>query len=163
MDVDENYSDVYDDNYDETVGNTDDMTVCQVFNVAMEMKEELRDAKSVADWAPDTSDLSFTNALQSIRHKLFNFSAWIVGFSVEPELQYKVSIPHDKCCKVASICQDLIYAEAKGKKQTHKSLALGMTVRQLTGLRKMIDILHGLGHTVSSDTVCTHDSALATL
>ena len=38
-----------------------------------------------------------------------------------------------------------------------------MTVRQLTGSRKLINILHGLGHTVSSDTVCTHDSALATL
>ena len=56
-----------------------------------------------------------------------------------------------------------MYADARGRKQTHKSLALGMTVRQLTGSRKRINILHGLGHAVSSDTVCTHDSALATL
>ena len=56
MDVDENYSDYNDDIYEETVGNTDDMTVC--------------------------------------------FIAWIVGFSVEPELQYKVSIPRDKCARL---------------------------------------------------------------
>ena len=57
----------------------------------------------------------------------------------------------------------MAYAEAKGKKQTHKSLALGMTVRQLTGSRKLFGILYEPGHTVSSDTVYTHDSALATL
>ena len=140
-----------------------DMEACQVFNVAMEIREIVRDAKGVEGWPPDASDLTLTNALQSIPHQLFNFISWIVGFSDEPELQDKINLAHDQCCKVASICQDLIYAEAKGRKPTHKSLALGMTVRQLTGSRKLIDILYGLGHTVSSDTVCKHDSALATL
>ena len=165
MEVDQTDSNDGDDDecYDETDGNTKDVEACQMFNNAMEIRRILRDAKGVADWPPDSSDLNLVNSLQSIPHQLFNFIAWIVGFSDEPELQHKVSIPHDQCCKVASICPDLIYAEAKGRKQTHKSLALGMTVRQLTGSRKLINILHGLGHTVSSDTVCTHDSALATL
>ena len=165
MDVDESFSDDNDDIYEERVENTDDMTACQVFNVEMEMKEELRDTKGVADWPSDASNLNFANALQSIPRKLFNFIAWIVGASVEPELQYKVSIPRDKCCKVASICQDLTYAEAKAKKTNSQSLAPGMTVRQLTGSRKLfvMIILCGPGHTASSDTVCTHDSALATL
>ena len=165
MEVDQIHSDDNDDDdcYDEIGGNIEHMEACQVFNVAMKMRGILRDTKGVGDWPPDASDLSLVNALQSIPHQLFNFIAWIVGFSDEPDLKHKVSLPHDQCCKVASICQDLIYAEAKGRKQTHKSLALGMTVRQLTGSRKLIDILHGLGHTVSSDTVCTHDSALATL
>ena len=165
MEVDQTDSDDGDDDecYDETDGNTKDVEACQMFNNAMEIRRILRDAKGEADWPPDSSDLNLVNSLQSIPHQLFNFIAWIVGFSDEPELQHKVSIPHDQCCKVASICQDLTYAEAKGRKQTHKSLALGMTVRQLTGSRKVINILHGLGHTVSSDTVCTHDSAMATL
>ena len=50
--------------------------------------------------------------------------------------------------------------EAKGKKQTNKSLALGMTVRHISGLTKLINILHGLGHLVSSSTACKYDSAL---
>lgn len=139
------------------------MEACQLFNVAMEMRGIVRDAKGVEGWPPDASDLTLGNALQSIPHQLFNFISWIVGFSDEPELQDKVILAHEQCCKVVSICQDLIYAEGKGRKATHKSLALGMTVRQLTGSRKLIDILYGLGHTVSSDTVCKHDSALATL
>ena len=61
------------------------------------------------------------------------------------------------------LCQDLIYAESKGKKQTHKAIALGMAVRQVTGSTKMINVLHGLGHSVSSSTVCKHDSALASV
>ena len=48
-------------------------------------------------------------------------------------------------------------------KQTPKSLALGMTVHQMTGSTKLINILHGLGHSVSSSTVCKHDSALASI
>ena len=58
-----------------------------------------------------------------------------------------------------SIAQDLIYAESKGRKFTHKSLALGMT--QITGSVRLLRILHGLGHTASVATVYKHDTALA--
>ena len=60
-----------------------------------------------------------------------------------------------------SIAQDLIYAESKGRKQTHKSLALGLAVRQLTGSVRLLTILHGLGHVASPSTVSKHDTALA--
>ena len=43
------------------------------------------------------------------------------------------------------------------------AIALGMTVGQVTGSTKMINVLHGLGHSVSSSTVRTHDSALASV
>ena len=46
-------------------------------------------------------------------------------------------------------------------KFTHKSLALGMTVRQITGSVRLLHILHGLGHTASVATVYKHDTALA--
>lgn len=36
-----------------------------------------------------------------------------------------------------------------------------MTVRRISGSTKLINILRGLGHSVSSSTVCKHDSALA--
>ena len=63
--------------------------------------------------------------------------------------------------KVVSIAQDLIYAESKGRKQTHKPLALGLAVQQLIGSTQLLTILHGLGHTASSSTVSKHDTALA--
>ena len=64
-----------------------------------------------------------------------------------------VEISSKEDAKVVSIEQDLIYAESKGKKQTHKSLALGMAVRQMTGSVRLLKVLHGLGHTASADTV----------
>ena len=54
----------------------------------MEIRRILRDAKGVADWLPDSNDLNLVNSLQSMPHQLFNFIAWIVGFSDEPELQH---------------------------------------------------------------------------
>ena len=78
--------------------------------------------------------------------------AWCLLFSSEPVEQEMVEICPSEKTKVVSIAQDLIYAESNGKKQTHKSLAMGMIVRQ---------ILDGLGHTASTDTVYRHDSALA--
>ena len=78
MNVDKNdESDDNDDVYEEAVENTDDMTARQVFNVAMEMKEELRDAKGIEDCPPYTGDLSFANAVQSIPPTILNYLRWL--------------------------------------------------------------------------------------
>lgn len=65
--------------------------------------------------------------------------------------------------KVFSICQDLIYNSSRGKFQTPKSLALAMTVRQLSGCSGLIHILNGLGHCVSLSSTMAFDTALAQL
>ena len=92
---------------------------------------------------------------------LYNFLAWSIGFTCDPTTDKKVEISSKEEAKVVSIAEDLIYAESKGKKQTHKSLALGMAVRQMTGLVRLLKILHSLGHIASTDTVSRHNIALA--
>ena len=72
-----------------------------------------------------------------------------------------VEITSNESAKIVFVAQDLIYAELNGKKQTHKALALGMAVQQVTGSVRLLRILHGLGHTASTDTVYRHDTALA--
>ena len=54
---------------------------------------------------------------------------WVLGFSVEPVEESKVSISESESCKVVSTAQDLVYIASKGKMFTHKSLALAMTTR----------------------------------
>ena len=44
---------------------------------------------------------------------------------------------------------------------TPKHVALAMTVRHWTGSTKVIDLLNGLGHSISSSYVLQHDTALA--
>ena len=146
------------------IQNIDDRYDCssrQLFHSAMEIRNLLKESKGVVDWPPDSNDLTVDNAKQAIPTKLFNFVAWAVGYSDEPLDDERVNISGSESCKIVSICQDLVYAHGKGRKQTHKSLALAMTVRQLTGSEKIVNILHGLGHSVSSSTVYKHDSALA--
>lgn len=72
-----------------------------------------------------------------------------------------LSPDHDR--KVLSIAQDLIFLASRGKKQTPKHWALGMTIRHLTNSSQLIGILNGLGHCVSHSSVLEHDTALATV
>ena len=142
-----------------------DRSVCdtaeqELFHVAMEINGMLKKSQGVDGWPPDSSDLTLDHATESIPVKLFYFIAWTLGYSKEPAVDERVVISRSQRCKVVLITQDLVYAEAQGKKQTHKSLAVGMTVRQISGSIKLLKILHGLGHLDSSSTICKHDSAL---
>ena len=133
-----------------------------IYFVALEIGKLLRDSQGInAGWPPDSHDLTLTREKESIPVMLYNFLAWSVGFTCDPTMDKKVEISSKEDTRVVSIAQDLIYAESKGKKQTHKSLALGMAVRQMTGSVRLLKILHGLGHTASADAVSKHDTALA--
>jgi hypothetical protein len=139
-----------------------DSSLQQLFHAALEVRNLINESKGVhSGWPPDSHDLTLALATKSIPIKLYNFLAWCLGFSCEPIQHEMVEIRPSEKTKVVSIAQDMIYAESSGKKQTHKSLALGMTVRQMTGSIRLLRILHGLGHTASTDTVYRHDTALA--
>lgn len=147
---------------DEDFGRRKDDVTKSMYFTALEVKKLLTECKGVSsEWPPDSQDLSLSLARQSIPVKLYNFLAWCVGFSSDPVKDDRVEISSDEDAKIVSIAQDLVYAESKGRKQTHKSLALGMTVRQMTGSVRLLRILHGLGHTSSTATVYRHDTALA--
>ena len=134
-----------------------------IYFVALEIWKLQRDNKGInAEWPPDSHDLTLTRAKESILVMLYNFLAWSVGFTCDPTM-YKNSseISCKEDAKVISIAQDLIYAESKCKKHTHKSLALGMAVRQMTRSVRLLKVLHCLGHKASIDTVSKHDTTLA--
>ena len=111
-----------------------DFSLQQLFHAALKVRQLIKESKGVdSGWPPDSHDLTLALATKSIPVKLYNFLAWSLGFSGEPIDHEMVEINPSEKTKVVSIAQDLIYAESSGKKQTHKSLALGMTVGQMTG------------------------------
>ena len=57
--------------------------------------------------------------------------------------------------------QDTTSAVSRGKKIQYKQLTLGQGLHNLTGSRKVIDILHTLGHCISYNTVCEIETAQA--
>ena len=139
-----------------------EVKITDIYFIALEIRKLLRESKGInAEWPLDSHDLTFPHAKESIPVMLYNFLAWSIGFTSDPSTDKKVEISSKEDAKVVSIAQDLIYAESKGKKQTHKSLALGMAVRQMTGSVRLLKILHGLKHIASTDTISRHDTALA--
>ena len=135
-----------------------------LYFTALEVRKLLRESKGItSNWPPDSHDLTTALARQSVPVKLYNFLAWSLGFSSDLVDGEIVHVTPSKDAKVLSIAHDLIYAESSGKKQTHKFVALGMAVRQITGSMRLLRILHGLGHTASTATVYRHDTALAIL
>ena len=134
-----------------------------LYNIAMYLKEVIKNAKGIDEgvWPPVSANLTTQAACSSVATELFNFIAWITGCSSDPELEKKVEILGEMEPKVLALAQDLIHISSKGKTQTHKSLTLGMAVRQMTRSKKLIDILNGFGHCVSSTTVINHETALA--
>ena len=94
---------------------------------------------------------------------LFNFFAWILGFSDEPILDSYIELDEKDSVKVFSLCQDFICVSSRGKTQTPKALSLALTVRQMSGCSSLIKVLHGLGHCVSLSSTMSYDSALAQL
>ena len=164
-DGENDHSKLGEDGEHEDKGTTPPMPNCSLqilFTVAMEIRKLLNECKGVdSELPPDSHDLTLALATASIPVKLHNFLAWCLGFSCEPVENETVAISPIERTKVVSIAQDLVYAESKGRKLTHKSLALGMAVRQITGSIRLLRILHGLGHTTSTSTVYKHDTGLA--
>lgn len=84
----------------------------------------------------------------------------LLGFSDKILFSEKIPISKDKEEKVVAIAQDLIHTSTSGKTMTHKSMALGVAVRQISGSQRVIKILNQFGHCCSPDVLYRHDSAL---
>ena len=91
-----------------------DCPLSELFHVAMSFKNLLYNNKGInVVRPPDSHDLSMEEAIRSIPSRLFNFIAWILGFSVEPFEENKVSISVSETFKVVSIAQALVYLKPK--------------------------------------------------
>ena len=72
---------------------------------------------------------------------------------------YLIGGPDSRCCsqpskqrRINSINQDAIFAATSGQKNPGKHLVIGMTLKSLTGSRKVVDMMNRLGHCVSYNT-----------
>ena len=98
---------------------------------------------------------------------MFGTVAYITGLATEPVFNEYVDIENESLeKKLVSVCQDIVFLSSRrvgvgGGEPTPKHVALAMTVRHWTGSTKVIDLLNGLGHSVSGSYVLQHDTALA--
>ena len=79
-------------------------------------------------WPPVASDITGDSVRTVVSPIIFNFMAWVVGFSDEPLLDDYLEVNEKEAVKVFSICQDLVNVSSRGKIQTPKSLSLAMAI-----------------------------------
>ena len=118
------------------------------------------DTPTLSVWPPTADDIK-ESAKKIIPPRLFNFLAWITGVSDAIEFDNFLETDDDTERKLLSIAQDIVYLSSKGRKTMPKHVALGMTLRHMTGSSSIIGILNGLGHSASHSAVLQHDTALA--
>ena len=57
--------------------------------------------------------------------------------------------PIDKQTRILSIAQDIVYGVSNGKKWTPKHIGLTSSLHQLTRSKKLVNLFHSAGHTLS--------------
>ena len=119
--------------------------------------------KQYKTWPPVLEDFSLDSCMKYSPTELYNLIACITGLmkDVVADPYVRVDLPHDQHLKVASICQDIIYIWSKGRIQPPKTLALGLTLRHLTGNKRVNDILSALVHAASYQISLGLETALA--
>ena len=112
-------------------------------------------------WPLLAADITDENVKKVVDPILFNFLAWICGFSEDPQLDSYVSVKDTHYSKLMSLSQDLLFIASDGKKVTPKSISLAMALRQLTGSSSVLKLVNNFGHCMSHRYVLHHDTALA--
>lgn len=135
-----------------------------LYHCARSLENTISEVKGLNEkWPPTSADLQVDEVASMIPSQLFNFMAWMTGCSDVFTDDGHVSTTEESRRRLLSICQDVIYLQSRGRSMMPKHVALGMTLRHMTGSSNIIGLVNGLGHCTSHTTVLEHDSALATL
>uniref|UniRef100_UPI00358E324A uncharacterized protein n=1 Tax=Myxine glutinosa TaxID=7769 RepID=UPI00358E324A len=132
------------------------------YMTALDLRQTIREVKPTMPWPPTAEHLNLKEAEAIVPCSLYNFLAWAVGASDEPDTEKMVDVSAPIHRKLLSISQDIISLASKGRKLMPKHMSLAMTVRHLSGSAQLIGLLNGLGHSVSNSVILNHDTALAT-
>ena len=139
------------------------MCTCVCYFAGLILRNAIRENKGVDwQWPPTAKDLNGIELRDIIPDELFNLVAMCVGGVLEPFGSGHM-VGHEEDSKIWSICQDIIYLTLKGTQQTPKSLALGLTVRHMTGSTHLLQLFSMFGHCCTPDTIVAYETSLVML
>ena len=92
-------------------------TLKDMYTVGLTFRNKLRGLTSnwYENWPPLASDFTAENGKKLVSPLLFNFIAWFLGFSDEPEDADYIKLDEKTTAIIFSLCQDLVHAANKGK------------------------------------------------
>ena len=135
-----------------------------LFHAAMQLRQDILEHPTPSvPWPPSSQTLSLQNAENSVCKLLFNSLALATNLTDDIPNSFEfVNVDQQKRSKLLSICQDIMTLSRNGNKPTPKSIALGMTLKHLTGSSHVVKLLSSLGHCMSYDRVNRLETAIAT-
>ena len=107
---------------------------------------------SITEWPPSKEQLS--SPYHSPPESLCKFLETVIYLEGHCKSPSENLVP-----LVNSLARDITSAVSRDKKIQYKPLILGQGLHNLIGSRKIIDILHTLGHCISYNTVCETETA----
>ena len=122
-------------------------------NLRNEILNNYKDLPEIK-WPPSLQELS--NPKRKPPQSLYTFLEMLINQGNH----HKVP-PTNLARLVDSFAQDITSAVTRGKYIQQKHFLLGQGLHNLTGSRKVIDIVHKLGHCTSYNTVCEIETAQA--
>lgn len=139
--------------------------ISTTYHTAMKLKHNLDMLlqQPPTPWPPSTQYFEEDSYADSVPTSLFNFIALLAGESEEvPSDAARLIVDDGAKKKILSICHDIASLHSKGRRPMPKSLALGLALRHMTGSKKVTNLVSGLGHSPSYDSILRLETALAT-
>ena len=136
----------------------------ELYYSALQLKQAIDHGPSFSsNWPPSSAELSFSNGEDCVPISLYNTLAIAIGATNDiPLATERVTVSDSRMHhRLISICQDIIYARFKGKTPTPKALALGLTLKHMTGSSHIVKLVSGLGHCCSYESVQRIETAMA--
>ena len=93
------------------IHDTKTATLQEMYAVSLKLRNNLRDHSSswYESWPPFASDINVDNVKKLVSPLLFNFMAWLLGFSDDPESTGYIALDEKTTAKIFSLCQDMVY------------------------------------------------------
>ncbi|PIK38209.1 hypothetical protein BSL78_24948 [Apostichopus japonicus] len=158
----ENTEDELDIEFKSSKQRVDQHSVRDSYMSSLAIRKAIQEVKTDIPWPPTKDDLKLENAEALVPHQLYNFLAWTVSASDEPNNESKVScVDTESHRKILAISQDIMYLASKGKTQLPKHTSLALALRHLTGSAQLIGLMNGFGYCVPHSVALNIDSAIS--
>lgn len=139
-------------------------TTMTLYHASQIIKSDITNCDGIRVQPLDKEDLCLSKAKEVIPESLYSLLCWMI--SNPSKIQGDDSaVP--KCLneaderRIIMIAQDIVYSVTHGRVKTPKHVALGMSVRHITGSKQVITLLNRMGYCSSYDEIEAVDTGLA--
>ena len=135
-----------------------------ILQTASILRHEIKGCSSLNTNPVNPKEISTEKAQEIVPVSLYNLIKWTIEGPNEEILNTEtkdITRKDNINRQVLSIGQDLIYCVSKGSVRTPKHIGLAVSVKHMTGSKKVVTMLNRFGHAINYDELQRIDTAIA--